>query len=65
MKTNCGKACSKVAIALPFAWAFGMSRAEVDMQRIGKNALVKAPETVDCTLESGAVSMHGRSERRA
>ena len=56
MKIECRKACLKGALALALACTFSMSWAEVDMQRISKDALVKAPETVDCTLENGAAS---------
>ena len=34
--------------------------ADVDIQRISNDALIKAPETVECTLENGAAVMCGK-----
>ncbi|QCB47053.1 YHYH protein [Hydrogenophaga sp. PAMC20947] len=56
MKTLYRKACAKGAIAVALAASFGVASGGVDMTRISKDALVKAPETVDCTLENGAAT---------
>lgn len=47
---------AKGALALAMATTLGLASAAVDAQRISKDALVKAPETVECTLESGAAA---------
>lgn len=56
MKTSFCKTCIKGVLALACVSAFSISWAEVDMQSISKDALVKVPEAVDCTLENGASS---------
>lgn len=45
-----------VALALICCTTLGSAHAQIDATRFSKDALLKAPETVACTLENGAAS---------
>ena len=45
-----------IGITIPLSSAL----ADVDIQRISNDALIKAPETVECTLENGTAAMCGK-----
>ena len=45
-----------IGITIPLSSALG----DVNIERISNDALIKAPETVECTLENGTAVMCGK-----
>lgn len=56
MQSRHSKIFIPAALGLVTAVFSATSRADIDLQRISKDALVQAPEVVDCQLENGAAS---------
>lgn len=60
MKLINKKACTLFAGFIGMTIPLSSALADLDIQRISKDALIKAPETVECTLENGTTTMCGK-----
>ena len=54
------KACILLSAFIGIATPLSEAVADVDIQRISKDALIKSPEKVECTLENGTTTMCGK-----